>query len=221
MKMGSRWTNWTIVASLFKSRGMKLIKHWTKSGFGVESKVKSKLPGFPCRVHAPAALTLQQRDVLLSHGSWQCARAIPHYSRFLQLSALLVAAAFAYLGWTDNDEEGSQLLHHFQGRVLSARSGPQATTWTTLKVWGALVRSKPSRSPGCRVYGLMKWCLSCAWPPMPWKAVRDAAATFLHLQPCCSVKTECRELNWVFCQQKKAGNKLKKFRAWKLSEGIV
>lgn len=49
----------------------------------------------------------------------------------------LTAAAFSSfplaVGNTVLATDGSQLLHHFQDEVLSARSAPEATTWISLR----------------------------------------------------------------------------------------
>lgn len=84
MKMGSRWTNQSVVALPLRSRGTNLITHQTGSGFEVESKVKTS------------------SLVSLTVSAGPCS----------SNNHLLVAAGVGNLGWTDSDEGGSQLLHH-------------------------------------------------------------------------------------------------------------
>lgn len=68
----------------------------------------------------------------------------------------LVAAAVGSLGWTVSNEGGSQLLHHFQDKSSQCKVWTSGHYLDCTKVWGAPAGSKSSKSPGCKVYGLME-----------------------------------------------------------------
>lgn len=98
-------------------------------GFEAESEVQTQISGFSCRASrhpAPAALPPQGRDVLLPQGG---VGDVPGPS--------LTPAAFSSfplaVGNSILATDSSQLLCHFQDEVFSARSGPEATTWISLR----------------------------------------------------------------------------------------
>lgn len=98
------------------------------SGFEVESKVKTQISGFPCSVSRDHA----EQHSHLSGGMCCCHEEVGDVAG-PSLTAVAFSSFPLAIGNTVLATDGSQLLHHFQDEVLSARSAPEATTWISLR----------------------------------------------------------------------------------------